>query len=63
MARPQSWTTRLSHPSRGVDSADLACARAVEHLLHALREGRVPPEIDGETDARLHELLGYGPRR
>lgn len=62
MARTRNWLTKLSHPTEDADSGELKCARAVERLLHQLREGRKPPEFDAETDARLHELLGRGPR-
>jgi hypothetical protein len=54
---------KLSDPVQDVDSGDLTCAHAVERLLQELRERREPPEFDAETDAKLHELLGCGPRR
>jgi hypothetical protein len=63
MAHERRWLTRLSHPTRDVDGAELARARAAEELLREARERREPPEFDSETSARLYELLGRGRRR
>jgi hypothetical protein len=63
MAHRRNWLMKLSDPVQDVDSGDLTCAHPVERLLQELRERREPPEFDAETDAKLHELLGCGPRR
>jgi hypothetical protein len=43
MAHERRWLTRLSHPTRDVDGAELARARAAEELLREARERREPP--------------------
>ncbi len=64
MAHERNWlTSRSHHTTNSAVSGELRCAREVERLLQELREGREAPEFDAETAARLHELLGCGPRR
>ena len=63
MAHGRNWLTSRSHTTNDAVSGELRCAHEVERLLQELREGHEPPEFDAETNARLHELLGCGPRR
>ena len=52
---------RLNHPTKAAERDDLRREQAVERRLQEWREGRTLPAFDGETDARLRELLGTGP--